>query len=247
MDVLDLTIQQLHEGFKKKDFSSTEVTKAYLEHIKKTDKKIDAFLSVTEDLALAQAKAADKEMQHNKDFGMLCGVPYSVKDAILVEGERCTAGSNMLKDYVAPYDATVIKKLKQEYAVIVGKTNLDEYAMGVSTENSAFKITKNPHDTSRVAGGSSGGAAASVAAKEACYALGSDTGGSIRLPASFCGVVGLNPTYGTVSRYGLIALASSLDQIGPVAKTVSDAKAIFAAISGKDSRDATSADYRFTD
>ncbi len=245
MDLTDLTIKQLHEGFKDKKFTSVEVTKAYLDKIKKTDETIGAYLSLAEDLALQQAEEADKIMSSNKDFPFLCGVPFSVKDAIMVEGEKCTAGSKILENYVAPYDATVIKKLKAEGAVILGKTNLDEFAMGVSTENSAFKVTKNPHDLSRVSGGSSGGSAASVASGEAVYSLGSDTGGSIRLPASFCGVVGLNPTYGAVSRYGLIAMASSLDQIGPFAKTVEDAKIIFKAISGKDSLDATSNDYKF--
>ncbi|MBX4201134.1 Asp-tRNA(Asn)/Glu-tRNA(Gln) amidotransferase subunit GatA, partial [Candidatus Parcubacteria bacterium] len=243
MDILDLTITQLHEGFKKKQFTSVGVTKAYLDHIKKTEPKIDAYLSVTENLALKQAEAADERMAKEKDFPMLCGVPCAIKDNILVEGERATAASRILENYIAPYDATVITRLKERGAVILGKTNLDEFAMGVSTENSAFKITKNPHDLTRVPGGSSGGSAAAVAAKEAVYSLGSDTGGSIRLPASFCGVVGLNPTYGAVSRHGAIALASSLDQIGPIARNVEDARIIFQAISGKDPLDATSVDY----
>ncbi len=242
MNLLDLTIKQLHEGLRNKDFSAVELAKIYLEQIKKTDKDIDAYLTVTEKLALEQAQKADEKIKNSNDFPLLCGVPCSIKDAILVEGEKATAGSKILQDYIAPYDATVIKKLKNQGAVILGKTNLDEFAMGVSTENSAFKTTKNPKDLSRVAGGSSGGSAASVAAKEACYSLGSDTGGSIRLPASFCGVVGLNPTYGAVSRYGLIAMASSLDQIGPITKTVEDAKIVFEAISGKDPLDATSVD-----
>jgi aspartyl-tRNA(Asn)/glutamyl-tRNA(Gln) amidotransferase subunit A len=247
MDLTRLTITELHEGFKKKQFTSVEVTKAYLDKIKKTDGTIGAYLSVTEKLALEQAEQADKIIMSEKDFGMLCGVPCSIKDAILVEGEKATAGSRILENYVALYDATVIKKIKQQGAVILGKTNLDEFAMGVSTENSAYKTTKNPHDITRVAGGSSGGSAASVATQEACYSLGSDTGGSIRLPASFCGVVGLNPTYGAVSRYGLIAMASSLDQIGPITKNIEDAKIVFKAISGKDDMDATSVDYEFTE
>lgn len=247
MDLTELSIAQLHQGFKEKKFTSVEVTKAYLENIKKVDLAIDAYLWVTEDLALEQAKKADEIILAREDFPLLCGVPCAVKDNILVQGEKATAGSKILENYVASYDATVIRRLKDQGAVILGKTNLDDNAMGVSTENSAFKVTKNPHDLTRVAGGSSGGSAAAVAAKTAVYALGSDTGGSIRLPASFCGVVGLNPTYGAVSRSGLMAMASSLDQIGPIAKNVEDAKIIFKAISGKDSLDATSQDYTFKD
>lgn len=244
MELIDLTIQQAHGGLKKKEFSSKDLTEAYLTQIKKRDQDIGAFISITENLAYEQAKKADAIIAEGKDFLLLTGIPCSIKDAILVEGEKCTAGSKILENYIAPYDATVIKKLKAKGAVIVGKTNLDEFAMGVSTENSAFKITKNPHDLERVSGGSSGGSAASVAAKESCFSLGSDTGGSIRLPASFCGVVGLNPTYGAVSRHGLIAMASSLDQIGPFAKNVEDAKIIFESILGKDPLDATSIAYQ---
>ncbi|MEK7124503.1 MAG: Asp-tRNA(Asn)/Glu-tRNA(Gln) amidotransferase subunit GatA [Patescibacteria group bacterium] len=246
MDLLDLTISKTHEGLKKKEFSAVELAKAHLNQIKKTDDKIGAFLSLTEDLALEQAQKADEVIMRQKDFHRLTGVPCSIKDAILVEGQKATAASKILENYVAPYDATVIKKLKEKGSVILGKTNLDEFAMGVSTENSAFKTTKNPHDFERVAGGSSGGSAASVAANQAIYSLGSDTGGSIRLPASFCGVVGLNPTYGAVSRYGLIAMASSLDQIGPIAKNAEDCKIIFDAIKGKDPMDAISANYQFS-
>lgn len=256
MDLTTLTITQLHEGFKNKQFTSVEVTRAYLDTIKKTDDKICAYLAVTEKLALAQAEKADKiiaEWQSafaqgsgaTKDFPMLCGVPFSVKDSILVEGEQATSASKILENYVAPYDATVITRLKEQGAVILGKTNTDEFTMGVSTENSAFKVTKNPHDLERVAGGSSGGPAASVAAMQACFSLGSDTGGSIRLPASFCGIVGLNPTYGAVSRHGAIAMASSLDQIGPMAKNVEDTKIVFEAIAGRDAMDATSVEYEF--
>jgi aspartyl-tRNA(Asn)/glutamyl-tRNA(Gln) amidotransferase subunit A len=243
MDLTHLTITQLHEGFKTKQFSSTDIVKAYLENIKKNESTIDAYLTITEELALKQAAEADEIIASGKDFPMLCGVPFAIKDNILVEGQKATAGSKILEHYIAPYDATVIDRLRKQGAVILGKTNLDEFAMGVSTENSAFKVTKNPHDTSRVPGGSSGGSAAAVAANEACFALGTDTGGSIRLPASFCGVVGLNPTYGAVSRYGAIAMASSLDQIGPIAKTVEDAEIVFKAISGKDPMDATSKEY----
>ncbi len=246
IDLTELTIKQAHEGLKKKEFTSVDLTKAYLDKIKKEDKDINAFLSVTEDLALAQAEEADIKIATGK-FGELCGVPCAIKDAILVEGEKCTAGSKILENYVAPYDATVIKKLKEAGVVILGKTNLDEFAMGGSGENSAFSVAKNPHDKTRVAGGSSSGSAAAVAADMAVYSLGSDTGGSIRLPSSFCGIVGLKPTYGAVSRSGLIAFGSSLDQIGPIAKTVEDAKIVFQAISGKDPMDATSAEYAFKD
>ena len=242
MDLLDLTIAQLHDGYKTKKFTSVQVTKAYLDQIKKTDDEIGSYLAVTEKLALEMAQKADKIILAGGDFPILCGVPCSIKDSILVEGQQATSASKILENYIAPYDATVIKKLKEQGAVILGKVNTDEFTMGVSTENSAFKITKNPHDLTRVSGGSSGGPAASVSAKQAVYSLGSDTGGSIRLPASFCGVVGLCPTYGSVSRYGAIALASSLDQIGPIARNVQDIKVVFDAIKGKDPMDATSVD-----
>ncbi len=244
MNLTELTITQAHNGLKNKEFSSVDLTKAYLEKIKKSDKELNAFLSVTEELALSQAESADKKI-NSGNFGELTGIPCAIKDAILVEGQKCTAASKILENYVAPYDATVIQKLKKEGTVILGKTNTDEFTMGSSTENSAFGVTKNPYDKTRVAGGSSGGSAAAVAANEACYALGSDTGGSIRQPASLCGVIGLCPTYGSVSRYGLIAHASSLDQIGPLTKNVEDAKIVFEAISGKDKMDATSTDYKF--
>ncbi|MSU60345.1 MAG: Asp-tRNA(Asn)/Glu-tRNA(Gln) amidotransferase subunit GatA [Candidatus Staskawiczbacteria bacterium] len=245
MNLLDLTITQAHEGLKKKEFTSVELTQAYLDQIKKTDGNIGAYLAITEKLALQQAEEADKIITTQKDFPVLTGIPFCVKDAILVEGEIATAGSKILEHYVAPYDATVIKKLKEQGGVILGKTNMDCFGFGSSTENSAFKVTKNPHDLERVAGGSSGGSAAAVASGESCYALAEDTGGSIRQPASFCGVVGLKPTYGAVSRYGVYAYASSLDQIGPMGKTVEDVKTVFKVISGKDPKDATSVDYEF--
>ena len=218
--------------------------KAFLNRIGKLDKKISAFLTITEDSALLEAKKIDDLISAGKNISILAGIPLSVKDNILVDGVRTTCASKILKNYIAPYDATCIKKLKKLGAIILGKTNLDEFAMGASTENSAFFPTKNPHDLTRVSGGSSGGSAAAVAADLCCYALGSDTGGSIRQPASFCGVVGLKPTYGAVSRYGLVAFASSLDQIGPITKTAEDAKVVFNAISGKDSLDSTSVELR---
>jgi len=245
MDLTELTIKQAHEGLVQKKFSCKDLTLAYLENIKKLDGKINAYLTVTEYLALSQAEKVDEKIGRGEEIKMLEGIPCAIKDAIMVEGEKCTAASKILENYIAPYDATVIKKLKDLGVVILGKTNTDEFTMGSSTENSAFKITKNPHDLTRVAGGSSGGSAAAVSANMACFTLGSDTGGSIRQPASLCGVVGLCPTYGAVSRYGLIAHASSLDQIGPFAKTVEDAQIVLEAIAGRDEKDSTSKDYEF--
>ena len=240
MDICELSIKEAHRGLIEKRFSSLELTKAYLNKIKSQDKKISAFLEVTKDLALSQAKKADELIKKGENITPLTGIPCAIKDLILIKGTKTTCASKILKDYVAPYDATCIKDLKKENAVFLGKTNMDEFAMGTSTENSAFFPTKNPADLKRVPGGSSGGSTAAVAANMCCYALGSDTGGSIRQPASFCGVVGLKPTYGAVSRYGLIAFASSLDQIGPITKTVEDAETVFKAISSKDKLDSTS-------
>jgi aspartyl-tRNA(Asn)/glutamyl-tRNA(Gln) amidotransferase subunit A len=240
MKLENFTIERIREGLMKKEFSALELTKAYLEKIEKEDKKIGAFLTVCEDLAIKQAKEIDEMIFLGKKLPTLAGVPCAIKDNILVEGMRCTAGSKILENYIAPYDATVVKKLKEAGAIILGKTNLDEFAMGSSTENSAFFPTKNPLDLERVPGGSSGGSAAAVCANFCVFALGSDTGGSIRQPASFCGIVGLKPTYGTVSRYGLIAFASSLDQIGPMAKNVEDTRTVFNVIKGKDEMDSTS-------
>ena len=240
MELGNLTISKTHQGLIKKEFSALEVCQAYLEKLKKEDKKINAFLTVTENLALSQAKKVDEMILEGREIPILAGIPMAVKDNMLVENIRCTAGSKILENYIAPYDATVIKKLKVKGVVILGKTNMDEFAMGASGENSAFGPTRSPHDLTRVPGGSSSGSAAVVAADMAVYALGSDTAGSIRYPASFCGVVGLKPTYGAVSRCGLIAMASSLDQIGSLTKTVEDAKIVFEAISGKDPLDSTS-------
>ena len=245
MELTNLTIAQTHDKLTKKEFSAIELATAFLEKIDKEDKKISAFLTLTRDLALSQAKEIDDRILEGREISVLAGVPMAVKDNILVENVRCTAGSKILENYIAPYDATVIKKLKSQGAVILGKTNLDEFAMGSSTENSGFFPTKNPHDLTRVPGGSSGGSAATIAANLSVFALGSDTGGSIRQPASFCGVAGLKPTYGAISRYGLIAFASSLDQIGPLTKTVEDCRIVFEAISGKDEMDSTSLNLKF--
>ncbi len=236
----DLTIKKFHDGLLNKEFSALEITQAYFKQIKKEDKKIGAYLSLAEESALRQAEAVDIALAKNEELGALAGVPLAIKDVILIKGQPATAASKILENYVASYDAGVIQKLKKERAVFLGKTNLDEFAMGSSTENSAFQLTHNPHDLERVPGGSSGGSAAAVAADLTVAALGSDTGGSVRLPASFCGIVGLNPTYGAVSRSGLMAMTSSLDQIGPLTKTVEDAATLFKAIAGQDPLDATS-------
>ncbi|UZE93152.1 MAG: Asp-tRNA(Asn)/Glu-tRNA(Gln) amidotransferase subunit GatA [Candidatus Nealsonbacteria bacterium] len=246
MELINLTIKKVHQGLLKKEFSAVELTKAYLEKIKKEDKKIHSFLTVSEDSALSEAKKVDEMISKEKEISFLAGSPVAIKDNILVEGIKCTAGSKILENYIAPYDATCIKELKEQGAVILAKTNLDEFAMGSSTENSAFGPTKNPIDLTRVPGGSSGGSAAAVAANFCLFALGSDTGGSIRQPASFCGLVGLKPTYGSVSRYGLIAFASSLDQIGPITKTVQDCKIVFDVIKGKDPLDSTSVESKIS-
>ncbi len=238
--MIDFTIKQLHRGLREKQFSAVEVSEAYLKQIEEKDKALEAYLSVDREGALSTAKGVDELLKRGEPIGLLAGIPLAIKDNILIEGQRATAGSKILKDYIAAYDATVIDKLKRENAVLIGKTNLDEFAMGSSTENSGYQITKNPHDLSQVPGGSSGGSAVAVAANMAAGALGSDTGGSIRQPASFCGVVGLKPTYGAVSRHGLIALASSLDQIGSLTKTVEDAAILFRAITGHDFHDSTS-------
>lgn len=241
MSLDDLTIAQLSKGLQKKEFSAVDICNTYLENVEIKDKNISAFLSIDRDKILEQAKKADA-LVLNGESNTMTGIPCAIKDNILVDGFKCTAGSKILENYTAPYDATVVERLKKAGAIIFGKTNLDEFAMGASTENSAFGPTKNPYDLARVPGGSSGGSAAAVAAKMSVCALGSDTGGSVRQPAAFCGVVGLKPTYGSVSRYGLIALASSLDQIGPITKTVEDAKTIFDIIAGKDDKDSTSQD-----
>jgi aspartyl-tRNA(Asn)/glutamyl-tRNA(Gln) amidotransferase subunit A len=241
----DLTIKKIHESLRKGEFSALELTQGTFDWIEKKDKEIGAYLSISKDAAMRQAEAVDVKIAKNEPIGLIAGVPIALKDNMLVEGSLATAGSKILKEYRAAYDATVSRKLKDAHAVLIGKTNLDEFAMGSSTENSAFQLTRNPHDVERVPGGSSGGSAAAVAAHMAVAALGSDTGGSIRQPAAFCGVVGLKPTYGSVSRYGLIAMASSLDQIGPFTKTVEDAAILFKEISGQDSLDATSADMHY--
>jgi aspartyl-tRNA(Asn)/glutamyl-tRNA(Gln) amidotransferase subunit A len=224
------------------DLSATEVVSRHLDVIERLDGELHAFVTVLADRALEAAAAIDRRIADGEDPGPLAGVPVAVKDNLCTTGIRTTCSSRILEHWRPPYDATVVSRLVAAGAVVVGKTNLDEFAMGSSTENSAFGPTRNPHDTSRVPGGSSGGSAAAVAAGMVPLALGSDTGGSIRQPAALCGVVGLKPTYGTVSRYGLVAFASSLDQVGPFAPNVADAAALFDAIGGNDPLDSTSLD-----
>ena len=242
MPLHELTIKKFHDGLLNKEFSALEVTQAYFRRIKEHDKEIGAYLSLAEESATRDASAVDVALAEGETLGALAGVPLAIKDCILIKDLPATAGSKILENYTAAYDAGVIQKLRSERAVFLGKTNMDEFAMGSSTENSAFHITHNPHDHSRVPGGSSGGSAAAVAAHFAVAALGSDTGGSVRQPAALCGVVGFKPTYGAVSRSGLIAMASSLDQISPFGKTVEDAAILFRAIAGSDPLDATSTD-----
>ncbi|MDP3947137.1 MAG: Asp-tRNA(Asn)/Glu-tRNA(Gln) amidotransferase subunit GatA [bacterium] len=240
MHLHDLTIGAIREGLLGKKFSALELAQAHFKFIKEKDREIGAFLSLNEEDALCAAEEVDLGVAKGEALPSLAGVPVALKDNMLVEGQITTAGSRILEKYRGAYDATVVAKLREAKAVILGKTNLDEFAMGSSTENSAFQRTVNPRDTERVPGGSSGGSAAAVAAHMAVAALGSDTGGSIRQPASLCGVVGLKPTYGNVSRYGLIAMSSSLDQIGPLAKTVEDVALLYDVIKGYDPHDATS-------
>lgn len=232
IDPTTLTIKKAVKGLKQGDFTAVELAEGYIDRIKKRNKDVNAFLEVYDDV-IDQAKAAQKRIESG-EAGSLTGIPCGIKDNILIKGRVSSAASKMLEKYTATYDSTVGAKLKSEGAVFIGRTNMDEFAMGSSTENSAFGPTKNPYDTTRVAGGSSGGSAAAVAMGGAMFALGSDTGGSIRQPASLCGVVGLKPTYGAVSRYGLMAMGSSLDQIGPIAKSVSDCEIVFNAIKGED-------------
>jgi len=240
MKLETLTLNAVHEGLQRREFSAMELTEEALKEIEAQEPNLHAFLTLTPDLARASAQATDDRIAKGERLLPLSGVPCSLKDAILVQEVRCTAGSRMLENYIAPYDAAVTRKIIEAGAVIIGKTNMDEFGMGASTENSSFAPTKNPHDLERVPGGSSGGSAASVASGEVVLSLGEDTGGSIRQPASFCGIVGLKPTYGAVSRAGIIALASSLDQVGPFARTVTDAQILFDVIRGKDPDDATS-------
>jgi aspartyl-tRNA(Asn)/glutamyl-tRNA(Gln) amidotransferase subunit A len=239
MNLHELTIHEAHDLLKKKEISARELALDVVGRIVAVEPAVDAYITVTEELALTQADQADQQIK-NGDAGMLTGIPLAIKDLICTRGVRTTCASRMLENFVPPYNATVMEKLNQAGAVVVGKVNMDEFAMGSSTENSGIKITKNPWNPDRVPGGSSGGSAAAVAADMCLGSLGSDTGGSIRQPAAHCGVVGVKPTYGRVSRFGLVAFASSLDQIGPLTKDVQDAAILLTAISGYDPKDSTS-------
>jgi aspartyl-tRNA(Asn)/glutamyl-tRNA(Gln) amidotransferase subunit A len=239
-DLHQLNISQAHRLLKEKKLSSVELTKASLAHLAKVENKVKACVTTCEEVALKQAKEADKAISSG-EIKPLTGIPALIKDVICTRGIKTTCSSKILGNFIPPYDATVMEKLKASNAVMLGKTNMDEFAMGSSTENSAFFPTRNPWDLDRVPGGSSGGSAAAVSADEAIYALGSDTGGSIRQPAGFCSVVGLKPTYGRVSRFGLVAFASSLDQIGPITKDVADCALVLNSIAGHDAQDSTSA------
>ncbi len=241
MDPRTFTASQLARDVQSRSISARDVTDAVLDYIETRDKEINAFIHVSAERARQHADEIDQKLADGKPVGSLAGVPVAVKDNLAVKGERTTCASRMLENFVCPYDATVITKLREADAILVGKTNLDEFAMGSSCETSAFGPTRNPHDLERVPGGSSGGSAAAVAAGMVPVALGSDTGGSIRQPASYCGIVGLKPTYSRVSRYGLVAFASSLDQIGPMARTVEDVALLLSIIAGHDPHDSTSA------
>ena len=239
-ELLKKTAAEQSKALKNKEVSAVELTNAAFSRIEKLEDKLGAFNSLTKDIALDTAKKVDEKIAKGEELPLLAGIPLALKDNMNLKGSRTTASSKILENFVSPFNATITEKLLNNLVPIVGKANLDEFAMGSSNENSAFKKVHNPWDLNKVPGGSSGGSAASVASCEATLALGSDTGGSIRLPASFCGIVGLKPTYGAVSRYGLIAYASSLDQIGPITKSVEDAAIVFDAISKRDEKDSTS-------
>ncbi|MCF7918114.1 Asp-tRNA(Asn)/Glu-tRNA(Gln) amidotransferase subunit GatA [Candidatus Gracilibacteria bacterium] len=244
MDIVNKTLAELSHLFREKKLSSREITDAFIHEIEKHDKKLNCFVTKTFDLAREMADASDSRRKNNKLISPLDGMPITLKDVVCTHGIRTTASSNILKDFVPPYNATVWKKLQDAGVVLLGKTNTDEFTMGASTETSAFGVTRNPHDPTRVAGGSSGGSTAAVAANFCAGSIGTDTGGSIRQPAHFCGVTGLKVTYGRVSRWGTIPMASSLDTVGPIAKTAEDCAMILQTIAGKDELDATTPDQK---
>ena len=245
--ICEMTAEEIGKAYREKTLTVPEVVKAFLDNIEKEDEKIKAYITVCKEEALKKADEVQAMFDAEKEMGALAGIPIAIKDNICTKGVRTTCASKMLENFIPPYDASVMKKIEATNAIILGKTNMDEFAMGGSTENSAFFITKNPVNLDKVPGGSSGGSAAAVAGKMAPISLGSDTGGSIREPASFCGIVGMKPTYGLVSRYGLVAFASSLDQIGPFSKTVRDNAVLLTAIAGHDEMDSTSANVENKD
>ncbi|MFQ5647293.1 MAG: Asp-tRNA(Asn)/Glu-tRNA(Gln) amidotransferase subunit GatA [bacterium] len=247
MELTELTILELKDKLSQKEVKAVEVTESYLKNIDNRESDINAYLTVCREQALTEAAGVDEKIAKGNELAPLAGIPIAIKDNMCTKGVPTSCASRILDGFIPPYDATVIQKLKDQGAIILGKTNMDEFAMGSSTENSSVKMTSNPHDPARVPGGSSGGSAAVVAADMAAGSYGSDTGGSIRQPASFCGVFGLKPTYGLVSRFGLVAFASSLDQIGPLARTAEDTALLLSAVAGEDIRDSTSLSVEIPD
>ena len=247
MDLYRLTAHAAAEKIRRQEIKAEELVHTVLDRIEKVEDTINAFVTINDADALNRAKEIDSKIARGEKLGKLAGLPIAVKDNICTKGLRTTCSSKILENYIPPYNATVVEKLIAEDAIIIGKANMDEFAMGVSTETSYFKSTRNPWDTSRVAGGSSGGSAAAVAAGEALLSLGSDTGGSIRCPASFCGIVGIKPTYGLVSRYGLVAYCNTFEQIGPIARNTYDCALLLSVIAGHDWRDSTSVETEFSD
>lgn len=247
MNITDLTVHELQEKLANKELTITEITKAYVDRINEKEKDVGAFVTTLTDEAMEQAKEVQAKVESGEIKGVFAGIPIGIKDNMCTKGVKTTCSSRMLENFVSPYNATVVEKLNDENIIDLGKLNMDEFAMGGSTEYSYFKKTRNPWNLNKVPGGSSGGSAAAVAANLVPWALGSDTGGSIRQPSSFCGVVGLKPTYGLISRYGLVAFASSLDQIGPITKDVRDSAMLLNIIAGHDRRDTTSVDREKVD